>query len=161
MVQVVMRRHNLSLQAAIDYVGDLTNSSILRFEQDRRNLPSWGEKIDRDVALYVQGLQDWMAGALHWSFSDSARYFGSDGELVKRTRVVVLRPRPSGAAVAAAQPHPAQVHAHAQGVMSNGELAPRKGWASFLLRYACIPARGRRLRGCCPSSSRDRARKDA
>ncbi|KAM5530862.1 hypothetical protein V8D89_010431 [Ganoderma adspersum] len=160
MVQVVMRRHNLSLQAAIDYVGDLTNSSILRFEQDRRNLPSWGEKIDRDVALYVQGLQDWMAGALHWSFSDSARYFGSDGELVKQTRVVVLRPRPSGAAAGAAQPHLA--HAlHPQGALSNGELAPRNWWASFLMRCACIPARGRRPGGCCPSSSRDRARKDA
>ncbi len=150
MVQVVMRRHNLPLQAAIDYVGDLTNSSILRFEQDRQKLPSWGEKIDRDVALYVQGLQDWMAGALHWSFSDSARYFGSDGDLVKQTRIVVLRPQPTGTGAE----QPAQT-------LPNGELAPRNRWASFLMRCACIPARGRRPRDCCPSSSRDRARKDA
>ncbi|KAI1797175.1 terpenoid synthase [Ganoderma leucocontextum] len=146
MVQVVMHRHNLPLQAAVDYVGDLTNSSILRFEQDRRNLPSWGEKIDRDVALYVQGLQDWMVGALHWSFSDSARYFGSDGALVKQSRIVILRPRPTGTV---------------EHDLPDGELAPRNGWSNFLMRCACIPARGRRPGGCCPSSSRDRARKDA
>ena len=142
-----MRRHNMSLQAAVDYVGDLTNSSILRFEQDRRKLPSWGEKIDGDVALYVQGLQDWMVGALHWSFSDSARYFGNEGELVKQTRIVILRSRLTG--TGAEPPSP------------NGELAPRNGWANFLMRCACIPARGRRSRACCPSSSRDRTRKDA
>lgn len=143
-----MRRHNMSLQAAIDYVGDLTNSSILRFEQDKRKLPSWGEKIDKDVALYVQGLQDWMVGALHWSFSDSARYFGSDGELVKQTRVVHLRLRPirTGAEDAL--------------LMTNGEIAPQNRWASFLMRCACIPARGRRSKACCPSTSRDRALKD-
>ena len=135
MVAVVMRRHGCELQAAVDYVGGLTNASIARFEEIRRGLPSWGETIDRNVALYVQGLQDWMVGALEWSF-DSARYFGNDGAAVKQHRVVILRPPPSGTG----RNLPSDALAHS-------------GWADFLMRCACIPARVPRPRGSCLSSS--------
>ncbi|TBU50447.1 terpenoid synthase [Dichomitus squalens] len=135
MVEVVMHRHDFSLQAAVDYVGDLTNASIARFESIRRSLPCWGEKIDKDVTLYVQGLQDWMVGALQWSF-DSARYFGNDGAAVKQHRVVILRPRMS--ATGRDQPNDALVH---------------NRWAQFLMRCACIPTRVPRPGGSCPTSS--------
>lgn len=67
-------------------------SSIDRFNSERKNLPSWGTAIDRDVATYVDGLADWIVGSLHWSFS-SERYFGKDGAEIKRTRVLCLSPR--------------------------------------------------------------------
>ena len=92
MISVVMRGHHLELQEAVDFVGMLCKMSIERFEHDRRLLPSWGPEIDRDVVVYVQGLQDWMVGALHWSF-DSARYFGDEGHAVKEHRIVTLLPK--------------------------------------------------------------------
>ncbi|KZP15764.1 terpenoid synthase [Athelia psychrophila] len=93
MIPVVMHERGLTLQSAVDFVGDLCKKSIDRFNDDRlNNLPSWGPKVDREVAVYVGGLADWIAGSLHWSF-ESERYFGKDGRQVKACRVVHLLPR--------------------------------------------------------------------
>ena len=96
MIVVVMRQQNLSLQAAVDYVGDLCKASIDRFEAGRQDLPSWGSEVDHKVQTYVQGLQDWIVGSLHWTF-ESERYFGKSGARVKKDRIVRLLPprRPS------------------------------------------------------------------
>lgn len=92
MIPVVMNEQGLDLQSAVDFVGELCRQSIDRFLEDRRNLPSWGEEIDRQVNIYVDGLADWIVGSLHWSF-ESERYFGKNGRTVKATRVVDLLPR--------------------------------------------------------------------
>ncbi|CAK5261827.1 unnamed protein product [Mycena citricolor] len=64
MIPVVMSEQGLDLQAAIDFVGDMCKGSIDRFNEDRAQLPSWGEKVDRDVAVYVDGLADWIVGCV-------------------------------------------------------------------------------------------------
>ncbi|KAF7967010.1 hypothetical protein HWV62_36229 [Athelia sp. TMB] len=93
MIPVIMNERGLDLQSAVDFVGNLCKKSIDRFNDDRlNNLPSWGPEIDRDVAVYVSGLADWIVGSLHWSF-ETERYFGKDGKSVKATRVVHLLPR--------------------------------------------------------------------
>lgn len=92
MIVVVMNEEGLDLQSAVDFVGNLCKQSIDQFNDDRANLPSWGPKIDRDVAVYVDGLANWICGSLHWSF-ESERYFGKTGKDVKATRVVNLLPR--------------------------------------------------------------------
>lgn len=89
-----MRQYDHTLQEAVDYVGDLCKAQLERFEYERKVLPSWGTEVDRDVALYVLGLQDWIVGALHWSF-DTARYFGDEGSAVMESRIVTLLPRHS------------------------------------------------------------------
>ena len=96
MVAVLMQQHELSLQEAVDYVGQLCKQSVEFFESTRTQLPSWGSETDRDVQAYVLGLQDWMVGALHWSF-DTTRYddaravdYDTNGEYV-RTWVPELR----------------------------------------------------------------------
>ncbi|KAI0649179.1 terpenoid synthase [Trametes meyenii] len=92
MIAVIMHRYDFGLQEAVDCVGALCKASIDRFEHDRRHLPSWGPQIDAAVAVYVDGLQNWIVGSLHWSF-DSARYFGKDGATIKKHRLVKLLPR--------------------------------------------------------------------
>jgi hypothetical protein len=92
MISVVMNEEGLDLQSAVDFVGTMCKQSIDRFNDDRASLPSWGPKIDRDVAIYVDGLANWIVGSLHWSF-ESERYFGKMGREVKATRVVNLLPR--------------------------------------------------------------------
>lgn len=91
MVAVLIQQHELSLQGAVDYVGQLCKQSVEFFETTRTQLPSWGPETDRDVQTYVLGLQDWMVGALYWSF-DSGRYFGDEGAAVKKHRIVTLLP---------------------------------------------------------------------
>jgi hypothetical protein len=90
MVVVVMKYHNLTLQQAIDYVGALCCRSIDRFLENKALVPKWGsEKLDGDVRNYIKGLEDWIVGSLHFNFLTD-RYFGKDGNIVKKTRVVQI-----------------------------------------------------------------------
>lgn len=57
-----MKERKLSLQDAVDLVGQYCDESMARFERERKNLPIWGEVIDRDVKSYVDGLQNWIVG---------------------------------------------------------------------------------------------------
>ncbi|TFK54635.1 terpenoid synthase [Heliocybe sulcata] len=91
MVVILMKYHGHNLQSAIDYVGDLCRETINTFIANREKVPSWGPEIDKDVAGYVQGLQEWIVGSLHWSFQ-TRRYFADKGAEVKRTRYVKLLP---------------------------------------------------------------------
>ncbi|TFK30274.1 terpenoid synthase [Coprinopsis marcescibilis] len=91
MIVILMQHHGHSLQSAIDYVGDLCQQTIDTFCSNKNNLPSWGPEIDDIVARYVQGLQDWIVGSLHWSFQ-THRYFGAEGQAIKKHRMVKLLP---------------------------------------------------------------------
>ncbi|KXN89339.1 Alpha-muurolene synthase [Leucoagaricus sp. SymC.cos] len=91
MIPVVMNERGLSLQEAVDFVGEMCKASIDRFRRERENLPSWGPENDCQVRDYVNGLADWIVGSLHWSF-ESTRYFGINGRKIKQTRIVELLP---------------------------------------------------------------------
>ena len=92
MIAILMQLRGFDLQTAVDFVGELCRQTIDAFTENQRQLPSFGPRLDRDVAMYVQGLQDWIVGSLHWSFM-TQRYFGQAGAEVKRHRVVKLLPR--------------------------------------------------------------------
>ena len=48
--------------------------------------------VDRAVALYIQGLDDWIIANAEWSF-ETERYFGKEGHTVKKTRQIALLPQ--------------------------------------------------------------------
>ncbi|KAG1831949.1 isoprenoid synthase domain-containing protein [Suillus subalutaceus] len=85
-VAVLMHDRGLDLQGAIDYAGQMCKDAIQRFESSRAILPSWEKEVDRQVAIYVEGLQNFMVGSLHWHLN-SARYD------VKPDRIIKLLPK--------------------------------------------------------------------
>ncbi|KAJ6522663.1 isoprenoid synthase domain-containing protein [Mycena vulgaris] len=91
MIVVAMHHHNLDLFSAAEFVGDMCRQAIEKFNVLRKEVPSWGGKVDQDVAQYVQGLADWIVGCVHWSF-ETERYFGKANKSVKATRHVQLLP---------------------------------------------------------------------
>ncbi|KZT69831.1 terpenoid synthase [Daedalea quercina L-15889] len=91
MIPILMTHRNLTLQQAVDYVGDLCRDQISSFMENEKRIPSWGQDVDREVAVYVKGLRDWIVGSLHWSFM-TERYFGKAGFEVKKSRFVELLP---------------------------------------------------------------------
>ncbi|KAH9943697.1 terpenoid synthase [Amylocystis lapponica] len=91
MIAVLIREYGYTLQQGVDFVGHLCVGSIERFEKERLAIPSWGVDIDRDVAKYIDGMQNWIVGSLHWSF-ESLRYFGARNAEIKRELVVKLTP---------------------------------------------------------------------
>jgi hypothetical protein len=88
---VLMQAKGISLQQAADEVGEHSAKLMKDLEDAKKRLPSWGARVDADVARYIHALEDWVIGNLEWSF-ESARYFGPSRDEVKKTRVVLLSP---------------------------------------------------------------------
>jgi hypothetical protein len=89
MICVFMMNDGLDLQQAVDRVGEMCKQTIDTFIENQARVPSWGDRLDKDVKMYVNGLREWISGSLHWSFL-TKRYFGDNGQVVKATRVVEL-----------------------------------------------------------------------
>ncbi|KAH9856523.1 terpenoid synthase [Lenzites betulinus] len=89
---VLMQHKGLDLQGAANHVGVHFKGLIDTFLDAKRSLPSWGPKIDNEVALYTMAMENWVIGNLNWSF-ETQRYFGHARHEIKRTRVVHLYPR--------------------------------------------------------------------
>ena len=92
MISIAMRTIGLSLQDAVDYVGDLCQESTHRFIAAKKRVPAFddGGPIDKQVAIDIKGLEDWIVGSLDWGFERS-RYFGQDGKGIKNSRVIKLQ----------------------------------------------------------------------
>ncbi len=58
------------------------------FMEDKALLHS-SFKANSVVQRYIDAMQYWVIGCLHWSF-DSKRYFGDKGKEIKQTHVVRL-----------------------------------------------------------------------
>ncbi|KAG6327081.1 hypothetical protein ID866_12008 [Astraeus odoratus] len=48
-----MHERGLDVQEGVDAAGALWKAGFQRFEDILYNLPSWGEEVDRLVAIYV------------------------------------------------------------------------------------------------------------
>jgi len=92
MICVFMTHDGLSLQQAVDRIGEMCKQTLDAFIENQTRVPSWGDGIDRAVKLYVDGLQNWIVGSFHWSFM-TKRYFGDNGESAKVNGIVDLLPR--------------------------------------------------------------------
>ncbi|KAG1725836.1 isoprenoid synthase domain-containing protein [Suillus lakei] len=91
-VPVLMLEQGLDLQGAVDCASRLVAGAVKRFEDNRAILPLWGEEIDRQVALYVEGMQNWMVGSLHWHCG-CLRYAGEDGHVMTQDPTMKLLPK--------------------------------------------------------------------
>ncbi|KAI9057325.1 terpenoid synthase [Trametes sanguinea] len=92
LVCVLMHMNGVDRQEAIELAGELWRKTLDWFFECRKVVPSWGPEIDRQVALYIQGLEDWIIANAEWSF-ETERYFGKEGHIVKKTRKVALLPQ--------------------------------------------------------------------
>ena len=86
-----MREKGISLQQAADEVGERSSKLMKDLEDAKNRLPSWGVRVDADVARYIHALEDWVIGNLEWSF-ETVRYFGPTHDEVRKTRVIFLSP---------------------------------------------------------------------
>ena len=91
-ITILCHEKNIDIQAASDYVGIYFGQLMDRFVADKAHLPYFGSPVDTAVARYVDAMGQWVIGNLEWSFA-TQRYFGVDYAVVRRTRVVTLRPK--------------------------------------------------------------------
>lgn len=90
-ITVLTRTHRMSLQGAADYVGAQFKLEVDKFIANKAHLPSWGPVVDADVAVCVEGLENWVTGIVRFTCA-SDRYTTAKE---RATGVVTLR-KPEG-----------------------------------------------------------------
>ncbi|EJD51470.1 terpenoid synthase [Auricularia subglabra TFB-10046 SS5] len=90
LLAVLTELHGLSVQEAMMSADSKGKALLPAAENAQSRLPTFGEKIDRDLSLYVTGLFAWVKAYDCWIF-ETPRYFGNDGERVREHRQIVLR----------------------------------------------------------------------
>lgn len=58
----------MELQQAFDWVGKLFDSLASRFLADLNRVPSWGQPVDSEVAVYTDAMGNWIRANYHWCF---------------------------------------------------------------------------------------------
>ncbi len=80
----------MGMQEAADFTGGEVMLRVKQFIEGQKELPSFGNEVDKDVQKYLCGVAQWHVGNLIWSFK-TPRYFGPEHDEVKKTLVVNVR----------------------------------------------------------------------
>jgi hypothetical protein len=90
-----MEEYHLDLQQALYWLSGYASKISSNFLANVRALPSWGEKIDRSVMVYIDRVGRGIRGCDAWSY-ETKRYYGNDGLNVLKCRKITLLPPDSG-----------------------------------------------------------------
>jgi hypothetical protein len=94
-ITAIMEEYHLDLQQALYWLSGYASKTIFNFLTSIRALPSWGEKIDRAVMVYIDRVAWCVRGYDAWSY-ETNRYYGDDGLKVRECRHITLLPPDSG-----------------------------------------------------------------
>jgi hypothetical protein len=94
-VTAIMEEYKIDLQQALYWLSGYASSTISNFLNNSRSLPSWGEKTDRAVRLYIDLVARCVRGYDTGSY-ETTRYYGADGLKVQERRKITLLPPDSG-----------------------------------------------------------------
>jgi Delta6-protoilludene synthase len=94
-VTAIMEEYHLDLQQALYWLSGFASKTISNFLTNVRALPSWGEKIDRAIMVYIDRVARCVRGYDAWSY-ETNRYYGDDGLKVRECRKITLLPPDSG-----------------------------------------------------------------
>ncbi|CAE6450414.1 unnamed protein product [Rhizoctonia solani] len=87
LVFIAMWDKKLGLEEAMDYVSQLIRKRVQEYLEAKAKLRSFGPELDDNVAIYIQGIEYWIQGAIDWVFM-TPRYFGEDAQKVRETGIV-------------------------------------------------------------------------
>lgn len=69
LVTIVMHQYKTDLHGALEWISRLHDDLADTFLEAFQNMPSWGvPSLDAQVAIYVDGLGNWVRGNDTWSF---------------------------------------------------------------------------------------------
>ena len=88
-----MHQHKTDIQGAMNWVHDYHKEVEAKFMDLYENkFPKFGEPVDTELALYVDGIGNWVRSNDQWNY-ESERYFGKKAPEIGRTRWVTLLPK--------------------------------------------------------------------
>ena len=69
LVTIVMHEHNCGVIEAVEWISGLHDRVAGKFLSTMKELPSFGDpSLDKDIAVYVDGLANWVRSNERWSF---------------------------------------------------------------------------------------------
>ncbi|KAI0007135.1 isoprenoid synthase domain-containing protein [Xylariaceae sp. FL0662B] len=86
---ILFREQGYTTQQAVDKIGHMLEDAYRRWYRALAELPTWGEKIDKEVLKYIDGCRNVALGNLHWSYA-SRRYLGDEGKQIRHSRILSL-----------------------------------------------------------------------
>ena len=96
-ISAAMSSHNLDVQGAMDWVGELHDGLVDEFlglyARLPQKFPEETEQTNAYAKEYANALANWVRASDAWGF-ESERYFGRDAPRVGRERTFTLRPQP-------------------------------------------------------------------
>ena len=84
-ITLIMEKYHLNLQQALYWLSGYISKTVSNFLSNSCGLPSWGEKIDKAVSVYINWVGICVRGNDAWSY-ETTRYYGEDGLKVQRCR---------------------------------------------------------------------------
>ena len=90
-ITVIMEEYHLDLQQALYWLSGYASKTIFNFLASRHALPSWGEKVDQAVTVYIDRVVRSVRGSDAWHY-ETKRYYGDDGLKVQECRNMTLLP---------------------------------------------------------------------
>ncbi|MEH1865680.1 MAG: terpene synthase family protein [Nostoc sp.] len=73
LVLIIHNQQNFSLEEAIIATSEMHDREVHRLQELELSLPSFGEKLDIEIAKYISGLHSWISANLNWYYH-SGRY---------------------------------------------------------------------------------------
>jgi hypothetical protein len=64
-----MEEKDLDLQDAIDYVIQMLNDRVDEYRALKKSLPSFGRRVDKELARYLRALEHFVQGTVVWYYS--------------------------------------------------------------------------------------------
>jgi len=89
---IVMNEFSIDLHGALSWLDAHHAERAARFLELFKRIPSFGDSIDSQLRIYVDGLGNWVRANDAWSF-ESYRYFKDQGLHIQGSRKVTLLPR--------------------------------------------------------------------
>ena len=94
-ITAIMEEYQLNLQQSLYWLSGYASKTISNFLTNIHSLPSWGEKIDRGIEVYVDRVARCVRGYDAWSY-ETNRYYGDEGLKVREGRKIRLLPPDTG-----------------------------------------------------------------
>ena len=71
-----MAKRNVDLQTAINIIVDIISDYIQKFIELRKQLPSFGPEVDKEVNHYVDSIAHFIRGSLEYAYISDSKFFG-------------------------------------------------------------------------------------
>lgn len=69
-----MAERDLDLQSALDALAAMLAQRVTEYTELKKSIPSFGDKIDRELARYFQAYEHYLQGNVEWYYQSPRKY---------------------------------------------------------------------------------------